>query len=183
MTDGWLSDDEQAVWRSWLRAFVLIDAQLNRQLLRESELSQADYAVLVNLSESPDGRLRGFALAQGMQWEKSRLSHHLTRMEKRGLIVRQECPTDGRGAFVVLTPQGRDRIVAAAPRHVAEVRKWFFDQLTPAQVAALGEASAALVAGIEGGGGGCPSAGEPCDAAADLDADADADADGGCGAA
>ena len=83
-----------------MRAYVLIDAQLNRQLLRETDLSQADYAVLVNLSEAPEGRLRGFALAQGMQWEKSRLSHHLTRMERRGLIERQGCPTDGRGAFV-----------------------------------------------------------------------------------
>ena len=174
MTDVWLSDAEQAAWRSWLRAYVLIDAQLNRHLQREADLSQADYAVLVHLSESPKGRLRGFELAQGMQWEKSRLSHHLTRMERRGLIERQGCPTDGRGAFVALTAEGRDRIVDVAPRHVAEVRKWFVEPLTPEQLVALGEASAILVAALEGGGGGCPGVEVACDEASACDAVADA---------
>lgn len=158
MSGPWLSEPEQAAWRAWLRAWTLLDAQISRQLQRDTDMSQADYAVLVHLSESPDGRLRGFELAQGLQWEKSRLSHHLSRMEKRGLVVREGCPTDGRGAFVVLTDEGRRRIVEAAPMHVAEVRRWFVDALTPEQLAALGDACRTIVTTIEGGGGGCPSA-------------------------
>ena len=160
MTGQWLSDDEQRVWRSYLRAHVLLGARLSRQLQRDTDLSEADYAVLVNMSEAPDGRLRGFALAGALQWEKSRLSHQLTRMERRGLVRREECPTDGRGAFVVLTDEGRARIVAAAPLHAAEVRRWFVDALTAEQLAALGDITSALVARLEGGGAGCPSAGE-----------------------
>lgn len=162
MSGVWLSETEQATWRAWLRAQTLLDAQISRQLQRDTDLSQADYAVLVSLSEAPEGRLRGFALAQGLQWEKSRLSHHLSRMEKRGLVVREGCPTDGRGAFVVLTDEGRSRIVDAAPRHVAEVRAAFVDPLTPAQLAALGDACRSIVAAIEGSGGGCPTV-EDCE--------------------
>ena len=149
MSEPWLGDDEQLLWRLFLRSQVLIEAQLNRQLQRDSDLSGADYAVLVNLSEAPEGRLRGFELAGALQWEKSRLSHHLTRMGRRGLVRREGCPTDGRGAFVVLTPQGRERIVAAAPLHVAEVRRCFIDALTPQQRRAFGDATHALVIALE----------------------------------
>ena len=160
MSGAWLTEPEQATWRAWVRAQTLLDAQISRQLQRDTDLSQADYAVLVHLSEAPEGRLRGFALAQGLQWEKSRLSHHLSRMEKRGLIVREGCPTDGRGAFVVLTDEGRNRIVDAAPKHVAEVRAAFIDPLTPAQLAALGDACRAIVEAIEGRGDVCATAGD-----------------------
>jgi len=149
MTEGWLSDDEQRTWRAYLRANELLHARLNRQLQRDCGISEGDYAVLVHLSESPDDRLRGYELAAAIQWEKSRLSHHLTRMEKRGLVRREECPTDGRGAFVVLTDAGRRRIEDAAPRHVAEVRRWFVDALAPGQLASLGEVAAALVDALE----------------------------------
>ena len=149
MSDGWLTDDEQRVWRCYLRATELLHARLNRQLQRDTGFSEGDYAVLVNLSESPHDRLRGYELAAAMQWEKSRLSHQLTRMEKRGLVRREECPTDGRGAFIVLTDDGRRRIEAAAPLHVAEVRRWFVDVLTADQLVSLGEISATLVEALE----------------------------------
>jgi DNA-binding MarR family transcriptional regulator len=147
----WLSDDEQRVWRTWLRAHVLVDAVVSAQLDCDSGLSGSDYAVLVNLSEAPDGRLRGKELACALQWEKSRLSHHLSRMERRGLVERVECPTDGRGAFVVITAEGRLRIEAAAPLHVAEVRRRFIDALGPAHLAALGAAVERLVSSLEAG--------------------------------
>jgi DNA-binding MarR family transcriptional regulator len=149
---AWLSDDEQRVWRAWLRAHVLLHTAVGAQLDRDSGLSESDYAVLVHLSETPDGRLRGKALACALQWEKSRLSHHLSRMERRGLVERVECPTDGRGAFVVLTPEGRARIEAAAPLHVAEVRRVFVDALGPQHLAALGAAVERLVEMLEAGG-------------------------------
>ena len=158
MTEGWLSDEEQQVWRAYLRANELLHARLNRQLQRDTGLSEGDYAVLVYLSESPDDRVRGYELAAAIQWEKSRLSHHLTRMEKRGLVRREECPTDGRGAFIVLADLGRRRIEEAAPLHVAEVRRWFIDALTPEQLTSLGEVTALLVDGLEAEGGACGDA-------------------------
>ena len=77
------------------------------------------------------------SLARELKWEKSRLSHQLSRMERRGLISRQACPTDARGSFAVLSPAGRAVLDSAAPGHVAEVRRLLFDVLTPAQVKAL----------------------------------------------
>src|SRR3546814_13458713 len=84
-----------------------LGARLRRAHQRDSGLSDSDYAVLVHVSEAPEGRLRIFELGAQLEWEKSRLSHHLRRMEQRDLIVREECDTDRRGAFVVLTPTGR----------------------------------------------------------------------------
>src|SRR3546814_8318710 len=111
-----------------------LGARLRRAHQRDSGLSDSDYAVLVHVSEAPEGRLRIFELGAQLEWEKSRLSHHLRRMEQRDLIVREECDTDRRGAFVVLTPTGRVAIEGAAPKHVAEVRDAFIDALTPDQL-------------------------------------------------
>ncbi|GGS36661.1 MULTISPECIES: MarR family winged helix-turn-helix transcriptional regulator [Actinokineospora] len=133
----WLDDDEQRAWRGYLHMQARLTARLNRQLQDDSGLSLADFAVLVELSEVAGGRTRVLALAEKLEWEKSRLSHQLNRMRARGLIDRQECPNDRRGAFVALTPQGRTTIEAAAPRHVETVREYLFDRLTPELVAAL----------------------------------------------
>jgi DNA-binding MarR family transcriptional regulator len=138
----WLTDDEQAAWRGLLQMTSRLNARLNRQLQDEHGLSLADYEVLVPLSEAPDGRLRVFEIADALSWEQSRLSHHLARMQRRGLVERQECPTDRRGAFAVLTDAGRAAITAAAPGHADLVRRLVFDQLAPEQVAALGALTA-----------------------------------------
>ncbi|WAL69735.1 MarR family transcriptional regulator [Amycolatopsis cynarae] len=114
-----------------------LTARLNRQLQADSELSYSDFAVLVALTDVPDGRVRIFELARELQWEKSRLSHHLARMQKRGLVAREECRSDARGAFVVLTSAGSEAIEGAAPKHVETVRRLVFDALTPEQVETL----------------------------------------------
>src|ERR1700753_3482947 len=119
MTGGGLSDDEQRVWRTYLRMSSLLAAALNRQLQQDCGLTLPEYEVLVQLSESPDRRLRRFQICDALNWEQSRLSHQLTRMERRGLVARQECAADGRGAFIVLTPGGGRALGAAAPRPVA----------------------------------------------------------------
>lgn len=138
MTDTrWLDDDEQRTWRGFIRLQRQLIGQLNRQLQADSGLSLADYDVLVQLTDIPDGRLRPFELQAELQWEQSRLSHHLTRMQRRGLIDREECADDGRGAFAVLTEAGRRAITEAAPGHVETVRRLFFDRLTPAQLATV----------------------------------------------
>jgi DNA-binding MarR family transcriptional regulator len=84
----WLDEREQAIWRAYLKMTNLLSAHLNRSLVTKSCLSDGDYGVLVNLSEADGNRMRAFELARQMQWEKSRLSHHLTRMQGRGLVRR-----------------------------------------------------------------------------------------------
>lgn len=133
----WLTDAEQCAWRAYLEMQALLAAQINRDLQVASGLSSADFTVLVTLSEHPDGRVRVLELARGMQWEKSRLSHQLSRMQQRGLVERSQCDADRRGAWIVLTPTGREALEAAAPSHVASVRRYLFDALTAEQVAVL----------------------------------------------
>lgn len=145
----WLDHDEQRTWRSYLRMQLHLQRRLSQQLQSGSGLSDADFGVLVNLSEAEGGRLRAFALADELQWEKSRLSHHLTRMEKRGLVARENCATDARGAFVVLTTQGREAIERAAPLHVAEVRELFIDALSTEQLRSLDDICATVLAGLD----------------------------------
>ena len=141
----WLDEREQRDWRRFITMQAQLRARLARQMQRESGLSEADYEVLVQLSEAPCGRQRVFELGQATQWEKSRLSHHLTRMVQRGLVTRETCPTDSRGAFVVLTDAGRRAVEAAAPPHVEHVRDWFVDVLTPEQLDALAEMADAVL--------------------------------------
>lgn len=147
----WLDDREQHVWRSFLAASSRLEAHLARRMQADAEISMADFGVLVQLSEADAGRLRAFELGGRLQWEKSRLSHHLTRMERRGLVSREDCGTDRRGAFVVLSPSGRAAVEAAAPAHVAAVRAAVFDRLTPEQVDRLGEACDVLLEGLAPG--------------------------------
>src|SRR5579862_4633686 len=148
MTAAWLSDDEQRAWRTYLRMSSLLPAALNRQLQRDCGLTLPEYEVLVQLSESPRHRLRPFQICEALNWEQSRLSHQLTRMERRGLVLRKECMADGRGAYVELTPAGAEAITAAAPRHVATVRGLVFDQLSDSQRATFEEACAAIVTAL-----------------------------------
>ncbi len=118
-------------------------------LAEHAGLSDADYAVLVYLSESPSERVRARDLRVDLGWEKSRLSHHLTRMEQRGLVERLACPTDARGSDIVMTTEGRSAIEAAAPQHVEDVRTWFIDALTAHQLECLGSACESIVATLD----------------------------------
>jgi DNA-binding MarR family transcriptional regulator len=117
---------------------LLLDAQIARDLLQDSGLSNADYDVLSTLSETDGHRWRLSALAHRMLWSKSRLSRHVSRMEERGLVVREDCPADGRGADVVLTAAGLRAIKEAAPDHVESVRKNFIDLLDKRELEFLG---------------------------------------------
>lgn len=144
MTDTrWLEGREADAWRAVRDLGQPLWTALGRDLQRDSGLSPADYQVLVVLSAIPDGVLSYRELADATGWEKSRLSHHLTRMEQRNLVQRQECPGDARSANLLLTPSGRSAIERAAPGHVASVRRLLIDRLSPEQIdtlAAIGEA-------------------------------------------
>jgi DNA-binding MarR family transcriptional regulator len=148
-TSSWLTEQQQRVWRRWLAATAQLPAALHRELQSDAGLSLPDFEVLVQLTESSEGRLRVNDLARALSWEKSRASHHLTRMERRGLVEREECRDDGRGAFVVLTPEGRTAIERAAPGHARAVRSLVFDDLTDTELEALESALGKLLVRLD----------------------------------
>jgi DNA-binding MarR family transcriptional regulator len=133
----WLDDRQQQVWQAYLHMNQDLYAMLEDQLMRDAGLSGADYKVLHPLSEAPDGVLRARELGTEIGWDRSRLSHHVSRMEKRGLIVREECSEDARGLMVRLTDSGRKAIAEAAPAHAESVRRYVFDLLSDKELATL----------------------------------------------
>jgi len=136
----WLTDAEQASWRAWIEASNTLNNQLSADLQREHDLTLADYEILVQLSENPERRLRMSELAEATLASRSRLTHQVDRLVKRGWIERQECELDRRGSFAALTEEGWQAIVAAAPDHVESVRAYLVDALGPEEFAALGAA-------------------------------------------
>ncbi|MFD7621523.1 MarR family winged helix-turn-helix transcriptional regulator [Streptomyces sp. NPDC059802] len=134
----WLDSHEAAVWKKYRDLQRRLQSALDRQLARDSVLSGADYAVLAPLSESPDDVLRARDLQAELGWERSRLSHQISRMEKRGMVAREPCEDDARGSMVRMTAQGRAAIEGAAPQHVETVRRYFFDPFSPDEVETLG---------------------------------------------
>jgi DNA-binding MarR family transcriptional regulator len=135
---------EFAVWRSLVDTTAELHRLLGAQLQLESGLSPADYQVLLALSEADGRRLRSSQLAAAIDWERSRLSHHLLRMERRGLIRREDCATDSRGAEVALSDDGASRFRGATTPHARAVKKHFADALTPGQFDALADILATL---------------------------------------
>ncbi|WP_199239600.1 MULTISPECIES: MarR family winged helix-turn-helix transcriptional regulator [Kribbella] len=145
--EPWLDDDEQKAWRSYLLMRKTLETHLSRHLQREFGLSESDFEILVNLSESETGRMRAFELGEATQWEKSRMSHHLSRMEKRGLIRKEAC--DARYPEIVLTDEGRAAIEACAPAHAGRVREFFVDVLGKDRMSELGKAADDVIAAVE----------------------------------
>jgi DNA-binding MarR family transcriptional regulator len=153
----WLTAEEERVWRRWLTLNARLSATLQRELQDDAGLSMPDYEVLVHLTDSPAGRMRVSDLARLLQWERSRVSHHVTRMESRRLVQREECAEDGRGAFVVITPQGRAAIEQAAPGHVNTVRRLVFDALSPEEIDTLATIIDKALAHLDNQAEGLPS--------------------------
>jgi DNA-binding MarR family transcriptional regulator len=133
MESNWLSPDEDRAWRAFVFAQRHLVAHLNRGL-QESGLSGPDYEVLVVLSASDRDRMRARDLCTALDWEKSRLSHQVRRMQQDGLISRELNPDDARSTMVRMLPAGRAAIERAAPRHVEDVRRNFIDLFTPAEL-------------------------------------------------
>lgn len=148
----WLDERETRVWRGFLDASRELVASIDRQLVRESQLSGAEYAVLVPLSERADGIVRARDLGMALGWDRSRLSHLLKRMESRGLLERTDCSTDARGLDVQITAAGRKAIEQAAPSHVAFVRCHFFDLLSREEQDAVASVSSKIMAALQAEG-------------------------------
>lgn len=137
----WLTAREQRAWRGYMRMRELLYLQITRDLAQDSGLSDADYQVLVGLSEAPGRRVRLIELADLMHWSKSRLAHQLDRMQERGLVRRESDPAHSRAVVVVLTETGLATMERAAPLHVESVRRHFVDPLTEEQLDAVADAA------------------------------------------
>ncbi|MEU6930491.1 MarR family transcriptional regulator [Streptomyces sp. NPDC046385] len=126
----WLTDAEQCAWRTYLDVNRMLTYQMEKDL-QPFGLTMNDYEILVNLSESADRRLRMSDLAAATLQSKSRLSHQITRMENAGLVRRENCESDRRGLYAVLTDHGMETMRKVAPHHVESVRKHFIGLLSP----------------------------------------------------
>jgi DNA-binding MarR family transcriptional regulator len=141
----WLDADQQRSWRAWVAASTLLRERLSRELQAEHGIPLTDYEILVRLSEAEGRAMRMSVLAERTHASRSRLSHQIDRMERAGMVRRQACPNDRRGQLAVLTDQGWDALVAAAPTHVAGVRRHLVDVFTPEEFEALGTACTRVV--------------------------------------
>lgn len=135
----WLSDEEQYLWRTLLMAARKVDRAIDDTLQECQGLSTSEFSVLVNLSEARGDALRLRDLCAALDWDRSRTSHQVTRMQRRGLVRKCRSEGDARGVMVVLTPEGRRRIEKAAPIHVESVRQLIFDHLTEQRASVLQE--------------------------------------------
>lgn len=140
----WLTEEEQAAWRAYITASTMVHRQLNADMLAAHDLSMDDYGILAMLSEAEHDRLRFGELAEVLRVPKAHITYRFRRLEKQGLVRREPCPTDARGAFAVLTVEGRTRIEQAAPTHVESVRSTLLDHLTEEQLRVIGEGMRAV---------------------------------------
>lgn len=138
------TSDELAVWRDFIETTERLRSVIEGRMQSDSALSAGDYAVLLALSEAAENRMRSSELAAHINWERSRLSHHLGRMEKRGLITREDCATDSRGAEIVLAPDGAAAFRRASPSHLHAIQQHFVDALTPEHLDAVQEVTHAI---------------------------------------
>jgi DNA-binding MarR family transcriptional regulator len=136
----WLNEEEQRAWRGVVQLFMRLPAAIDSNLQRTAGITQLEYAVLALLSESVHQTLRMSELAAGTNSSLSRLSHVVSRLERRGWVTRQVCPDDGRATQAVVTKSGLAKIVETAPDHIRVVRELVIDAITPAQLRQLGAA-------------------------------------------
>ncbi|AWR15776.1 MarR-family transcriptional regulator [Corynebacterium diphtheriae] len=136
-TPRWLTQDEQSLWRLFLAMERKVTRGIDEELQSSQGLTTPEFSVLVSLSERPGHEIRLRDLCESLQWDRSRTSHQITRMQRRGLVTKTKCSDDARGVFVELTPEGEKRLREAAPGHVDVVRKLIFDVMTEEEAAVL----------------------------------------------
>jgi DNA-binding MarR family transcriptional regulator len=144
-----LSPSQLESWLGYQRMRVRLSDRINREINRACGVSEADFEILMALLESPEGPMRALELRCGLEWEKSRLSHQLRRMEQRGLVRREMCAEDNRSAIIVLTDTGYHLAETARRAHDEAVRTYVLDVLTPEQLNALGDIAGTVLASLE----------------------------------
>jgi DNA-binding MarR family transcriptional regulator len=143
-----LTPEQTEAWQQLQQMEELLQSRLGQLLQSRSNLSNADYTVLVVLSEAPGRRCRVYEMGRIIGWEKSRLHHQLSRMCARGLVEREPGPDNPRAMYAVLTDAGLAAIKGAAPEHGRDVQRLFFDRLSDRQVAQLSAISRRVLEGL-----------------------------------
>lgn len=149
MLNTTITSTQTAAWENYQRMRVLLTGRINRELARQTGLSEADYEILTALTQTEAESVRAMALRCGLAWEKSRLSHQLRRMEERGLVVREDCVEDNRGSVVRVTEAGRKLAAKARVHYEQAVQQYVFDVLTPEQLEALGSIAETVLSQLE----------------------------------
>lgn len=149
MLNTTITSTQTAAWENYQRMRVLLTGRINRELARQTGLSEADYEILTALTQTEAESVRAMALRCGLAWEKSRLSHQLRRMEERGLVVREDCVEDNRGSVVRVTEAGRKLAAEARVHYEQAVQQYVFDVLTPEQLEALGSIAETVLRQLE----------------------------------
>lgn len=144
-----ITQDERELWKAFYVMRRQLELTLERRLQADAGISSPDYEILISLSEAPDNRLRAGQVGDIIGWEKSRVSHQISRMEQRGLVRREECDDDARGVWIVLTDDGRRAVVAASPDRSHAVREYFFDVLSDEEKSVLMKISKRVIEKIE----------------------------------
>jgi DNA-binding MarR family transcriptional regulator len=148
--DSGLSETEIVAWRGLLDVSGALRRRLSQVFQDTAALSEGDFAVLVALTEAEHGALRSSELADAIHWERSRLSHHLGRMQRRGLIRREPHPADSRGAVVELTEAGHEALSHAMGPHLRALKELFVNGLTDKQMRDLAKAMSSLQRHLDG---------------------------------
>jgi DNA-binding MarR family transcriptional regulator len=143
-----LTDAERQTWATFYTMRRRLDRALDLQLQRDSGLSASEYEILQAIHDATGRGLRITAIAEAIGWEKSRVSHLVTRMEKRELLDRTECDVDARGSWIGLTVSGRRALLGASRGHSAAIRRYFLEVLDPMDAASLESLSARVVGAI-----------------------------------
>ncbi|HAM27373.1 MAG TPA: MarR family transcriptional regulator [Microbacteriaceae bacterium] len=141
----WLSADQLDAWKKFVAVVELLPGVLDSQLQRDAELSHFEYFVLAMLSEAPGKRLRMTELASETNATLPRLSHVVSRLEKRGYLERTTCADDRRAINAALTDAGWNKVTATAPGHVRTVRENVIDVLDGDDIAHLDRIMARLL--------------------------------------
>ncbi|QEO08982.1 MarR family winged helix-turn-helix transcriptional regulator [Protaetiibacter larvae] len=136
-----VSPEDWAVWSDYYRAGRELTRAFDKRLLDDAGISHPEYLVMLTLWQAPEHHLRTGELADDLAWEKSRVSHQVTRMVARGLLDRRECATDARGVWVGLTAEGRRTLLRATRDHTTAIREWFFDVLSDEEKHIIQQAS------------------------------------------
>lgn len=146
-----MTPDDWELWNAWVRAQRLLTRELDRGLQRSCGISKTEFSVLVTLWRTPGHEARVADLVDALGWEKSRVSHQLTRMESRDLVTPTRSGPSGRRTGISLTAHGRSAIQEALVVHGANIRRHFLETLTPAQTAAIRSWAKQTVERIEPG--------------------------------
>ncbi|MEU6258810.1 MarR family transcriptional regulator [Streptomyces sp. NPDC047043] len=149
MTTRWLSPKEMRAWRAYVTATHLLEDALDRQLQQDAGMPHLYYSILANLSDEPERRLRMTDLAERTQITRSRLTYAVARLEKDGLLRRENCRWDKRGSIAALTEEGMAVLERTAPGHVETVRTFLFDKLSEEQVEQLEAICSGIAEGLQ----------------------------------